>query len=436
MKTSIEEISPVKRKLTVEIEPEKVSEKVDKAYRALGKRAKIRGFRPGKAPRTILQRYFGKEVQEDVTKDLVNETLPKAMEETNIIPLSMPVVENEVLKFGQSFKYSAIMEVRPQFELKDYMGIEIEKEICSVTDEDVEDQIEEIRRGQGNLVAVAEDREVKHDDYVLINYEAFEGEEPVEGVRAENFLLRIGSGEFHPEFEESLLGLRKGDSASFEIRFEDNHRDSRLAGKEVRFEVDLEDIKVLELPELNDDFAKSLDADINDLKELKTKVREELTKREENRIERDLKKRLLNRISEGVEFELPESLVKAEIQSAIQGLEQNLMRSGSSLEKAGLSLEKLREEFRPASEKRVKDMLILGEIANQNNLSVDEAEVADGFKDLAERTGQDVETIRRYYEVNRLFESFRQRLLEEKTLNYLVKGAIVKDVEAHEINEE
>ncbi|MBW2066047.1 MAG: trigger factor [Deltaproteobacteria bacterium] len=436
MKTSIEEISPVKKKLTVEIEAEKVSEKVDKAYRSLGKRAKIKGFRPGRAPRSMLERYFGREVEEEVTKDLVNETLPKALEDTDIVPLTMPVVENQVLKVGQDFKYSAVMEVRPQFELKDYMGIEVEKEICSVTDEDVDKQIEEIRRSQGTLVSVMEDRGVEEDDYALITYEGFEGDTPIEGIKSENFLLRVGSGDFHPEFEKALLGLRKGGTTSFTVKFEDDYHDSRLAGKEVNFKVTLQEIKVMELPELNDDFAKGLDAEIGNVQELRKRIREELTKREETRIERDLKRRLLKKISDSVDFELPESLVEAETQSAIESLRQNLLRSGSSLEKAGLSIDKLREELRPASEKRVKDLLVLGEIARQNNISIDDPELAEGFRDLAGRTGQEVETVRRYYEVNRLVDSFRQRLLEEKALNYLVEGAIVKTVEADKITKE
>ncbi|MBW1998794.1 MAG: trigger factor [Deltaproteobacteria bacterium] len=436
MKTSVEEISPVKKKLIVEIEAEKVSEKVDKAYGALAKKAKIKGFRPGKAPRSILERYFGREIEEEVTKDLVNETLPKALEDTNIVPLTMPVVENQVLKSGRDFKYSAVMEVRPRFELKDYTGIEVEKEICSVTDEDVDEQIEEIRRSQGTLVSVTEERGVQKDDYALITYEGFECETPIEGIKSENFLLHVGSGDFHPEFEKALLGLRKGDTTSFTVKFEEDYHDSRLAGKEVSFRVALQEIKVMELPELNDDFARGVDAEISNVQELRKRIREELTKREGSRIERELKRRLLKKISDGVDFELPESLVEAETQSAIESLRQNLLRSGSSLEKAGLSIDKLREEFRPASEKRVKDLLVLGEIARQNNITIDDAELQEGFRDLAGRTGQEVETVRRYYEVNRLVDSFRQRLLEEKTLNYLVKGAIVKTVEAHKITQE
>ena len=171
MKTSVEDISPVKKKLVVEIGADMVDKSVNAAYKRLGKRAKIPGFRPGKIPRKIMERYFGPEVQQDVTRELVNETLAKAVEETETFPLTMPVIENDMLKTGQNFKYTATMEVKPQFELKDYMGIEVEKEKYSVTDGDVKKQLEEIRRNQGTLKSVEEDRPVKQEDYVVIEYE-------------------------------------------------------------------------------------------------------------------------------------------------------------------------------------------------------------------------------------------------------------------------
>ena len=435
MKASIEQISPVKKRLTVEVEADEVDRKIEEAYRELKKRARVDGFRPGKVPRNILQRHFGDQVTQDVKRGLLSETLPQAFEETKIFPVAMPVIESETLKTGEGFKYVALMEVRPEFELKDYMGLEVDKELVSVSEEAVNSQIEEIRRVNSRLKPLEEDRGIRNDDCAVLEYEAFEGGKPIEGMKAQNFMIRVGSGQFHPEFEKGLQGLKTGESTEITVDYAADDPNARLAGKKILFKIKVTDVKVMETPELNDDFAKSLGADFKDLETLKNRIREDIKTREEKRMDRELKKRLLDKIGATVNVDLPESLVESEMSYAVETVKQNLLRMGSSLEKSGLTEEKVREDFRVASERRVKDLLILGEIARQNDLSLSETELDEGFADLAKGIGQDPKVVRQYYEAKELLEGFRDRLLEEKTLNYLVKGAKIREVEAAQIKD-
>jgi trigger factor len=432
MKTNLEDLSPVKKKLEIEIEAEEVAKKIDAAYRDLKKGVKLPGFRPGKAPRALLERQFGDQVMEDVTRKLVNETFLKAIEETNIVPLNMPIFENGILKAGQDFSYSAVMEVRPEFDIDNYIGVEVEKEICSVSDEDVDKQLEEIRKSRGTLTSINEDRGIKEDDYAVISYRGFEDGEPLEGAENSNFLIQVGSYSFHRDFEKALIGLKKGDNSEVKVDFEDDHSQPILAGKSVRFEVKVEDIKEMDLPDLDDGFAKDLGGDFESLDELKRKIKENLQSQEESRIDRELKRRLMDKISEGVDFELPESLVESELDNGIERIKQSLLRSGSSLEKAGLDEGRLREDLTPNSKKRVKEMLIIGEIARKDKLTVDEAELSEGFREMSMSIGQEPGIIRKYYEANNLLESFRVNLLEEKTLNYLVENAKIIDTKKGE----
>lgn len=436
MKSSIEEINPVKKKLIVEIEADEVDRKIEKAYRELGKTVRLPGFRPGKIPFRILEGRFGKEVLSDVTRDLVNESLPKALEETDAFPLSMPSIENGIPEKGKAFQYTAVMEVRPQFELKDYMGLEIQKEKLSVTDENVERQIQEIRRARGQLQTVEEERPVQDGDYVTLRFEGLEDGKPIEGLKADDHMLRIGSGDFHPEFEKRLIGCGKGESVTIRVDFEADYRDKNLAGKSVDFNVDLLELKEMDLPELNDDFVKGLGGSMETVEDLGDEVRREVTKREEKRIDRDLKNRLIQRICDTVDFVLPESMVEQELGNAVESIRRNVARSGGDLDKAGLDEVKLREDLRPASEFRVKRMLVLGEIAKQNDVEVTEEDVAQGFVELAGGIGQDPKVIRRYYEANKLMEAFRDNLFEEKTLSFLVDGAKVEEVEGDKISKE
>jgi trigger factor len=433
MKTSIEVISPVKKKLMVEIEAEEVTEKLNRAYRELGLRAKIPGFRAGKAPRKILESFFGKKILEDLTDDLLKETFPKAVEEINIFPVSPPIFENETIKSGQRFKYTAIMEVKPEFELKDYKGIEVEKEILNVRDEDVAGRLEEIRKASGKLISVIEDRQVKEDDYILIEYEGFEGDRPLAEIKSNNHLLKIGSKDFHPDFEKALIGHKKGEEIEVTIDYAKDFFHAKLAGRSIRFKARIIDIKEMELPVLNDEFAKNLGADFSGLDDLREKIKQDLLARENKRIDSELKKRLIKKIACGIDFDLPPSLVDYEIQYSIQNLKQNFIRSGSSLEKAGLDEEKLGSELRPFSENRVKEMLILAEIAAQNHVEVKDEEVTEGFSEIALSLGQDPDALAKYYETHQLMESFRHKLLEEKTLNYLVENAKIINIEAAKI---
>jgi trigger factor len=423
MKTNLEEISPVKRKLLIEVEPQEVDQRLEDSYREIGKRAKIPGFRSGKIPRRILEVHFGKQVEEDVTRSLINETFPKAIEETQAFPVGVPMLEKEALKKGQVFRYTAVMEVRPTFEVKDYLGMEAEREEVSVTDEMVEEQLKRIQESNGTLSSVEPERPVQQGDHVVLDYEAFEDGRPIEGVNASNFLLQVGSGRFHNGFEESLIGLAKGSESELPVHFEEEFRHPALAGKDVVFQVKVLDVQELGLPVLDDDFARNLDADFNDLADLQSKIRESLVEQEERRVEQDLKRGLLDKICESTDMELPQSMVESELEQAVEAIKQNFTRSGSSLEKAGLTEEKLKKDFRPASERRVKERLALSQIAKQEGLAVTEEDLAEEFQKLAQATGQETEVLRRYYEARGMVDSLRERTLEEKTLNYLVKHA-------------
>jgi len=429
MKTNLEDISTVKKRLLVEIEPQEVDGKLNEAYKKLGKKATIPGFRPGKVPRKLLETYYGTQVIDDVTRDLISDTLPKAMEDVKTFPLTTPSLEKESLKQGQSFKYSAVMEVLPHIEVGEHLGSEVQREKCSVTEEDVRNQLERIREANGKLTPVEEKRPVKKGDYVILDYEAFEGNQPLEGIKSADFLLKVGSNDFHPKFEESLIGLKQGEETKINVNFEETYSHSMLAGKNIDFKVKIAGVSELVLPELDDDFAKNLDPEFKDLEYLRKKVMESITAREKSRIDRETKQRLLQKISEGIEFELPQVLVESEIEYSIENIKQTLERSGSNLEKAGLSRQRLKKDLRPVSEKRVKERLILGEIAKKNTITLDEEDLVKGFEEMASSTGKAPETLRRHYEDRDLMDYLRERWLEEKTLNYLLECAKIVETD-------
>jgi trigger factor len=428
MEMNIEEISQVKRRIDVEIDAGEVTTKLDQAYRELSKKAKVKGFRPGKVPRRILEQYYSQQVLSDVKSDLIEKSFSQVLEKSNLYPLGKPSLEDGVMKQGESFKYTIVMEVKPNFELKDYRGISVEKEIVNVSEDDVDKKLEEIREAHANLNPITTDREIRDGDYVIIDFEAFSNKEPLKDLNGQDILIQVGSGNFYPEIESGLLGLRKGSGREIAATFKEDFQDNRLAGKAVVFSVHIKDIKEKELPKLNNNFAKSLGGDIKSLAGLRKRVKQDIILQEERRVDRELKKRLLKKIADFVEFELPQAAVEEEIERSIATFKQNLMLRGARFESTGLSEEKMREDLREGAEQRVKEDLVLGKIADLEKIDLDEDTIREGFKNLAAQTGRDMAQLRTYYEENRLMNSFRNQLLVEKILNHCVQGANITEV--------
>ena len=428
METNIEEISQVKRRIDVEIEAEEVNKKLDQAYRELSKKVKVKGFRPGKVPRRILEQYYSKHILSDVKSDLIEESFSKVIEETKLFPLGRPSLEDGAIRPGESFKYTIHMEVKPDFELKDYAGISVEKEILNVSEDDVDKKLEEIRDAHASLTSITENREIRNSDYVTIDYEGFWNEKPLKDMKGQESLIHVGSKNFYPEIESGIVGLKKGAEKNIEIDFKEDFHDKRLAGKRITFSITIRDLKKKELPELNDDFAKALGSDMKSFSDLRMRVKEDITLQEERRIDRELKKRLLKKITDSVDFELPEVAVENEIERSIATIKQNFLLRGVRFESAGISEEKMREDLRKGAEQKVKEDLVLSKIANLENISIEEREISESFQRLAAQTGKDLATLQRYYEENDLVDSFRNQLLVEKVLNHCVQDAKITEV--------
>ncbi|MFW6148010.1 MAG: trigger factor [Thermodesulfobacteriota bacterium] len=434
MQTHVEERSQVKRRIRVDIEAEKVRLTYDKVLRELSKKAKVKGFRPGKIPRSILEQYYGTQIASEVKNDLIQESFPEVLEETGLSPIAGPSIEDGALHRDEPFSYTIEMEVRPVFELNGYMGVSVEKELPDISGDSVDKKLEELREAHAQLISIGEDRAVQEGDYAVIDYAAFWNGKPLEKITGDDFTVLVGKGRFYPEVEVGIVGMKKDDETEITVDFDADFADRRLAGKTVAFRLRLKDVKKKELPDLNDEFAKTLGDEFTSLAVLRERVHEEITRQEEQRVDREAKNRLLKKIASTVDFEVPQVLINNEIEQSIASIKQSILRSGSRLESAGLSEERMRDELRPIAESKIKEDLVLGKIADAENITVDERDTAEGFQRLAAQTGKDPAALEQFYETNNLIGSFRDQLLKEKTLNHLLQGA--KIISVKEISEE
>ncbi len=435
MKTKVEDLSSVKKRLFVEIEPEDLEKRMNKFYSELRKRIRLKGFRPGKVPIKVLESRFGDMVKQDIIDDIIKDTLPEALKELNALPVGVRSFEytKESLRRGEPFQYSVVIEVKPEIEVKDYLGIELEKPKIEITEEMVENELEKIKEMHGELVPISEQREIRNGDCVILNYQAFYKGRPLENLKKEEALIKVGSRDTHPLFEAGLVGLKKGDETTISVDFEENYPNPELAGKNIKFRVQILEINEMKLPELTDDFVKEK-FKLNSLEELKEQIRKNLLEQEKKKVESELKKKMLDYLVDKVEMEIPEALVEEEVENMIEDFKMELRMGGSNIEAFGLTEEKLRVDFRPEAEKRVRQKLILAKIADNENIEVSEEELNDGIKNIADMTGKNPDEMKKLYEEQNLMDYLRIRLREQKTLNYLLQNAKITETQRENLD--
>jgi len=393
IKVDIDTISPVKKKIKVEISPELVNAEIQRVCNDLRKTARLKGFRPGKIPINVLKRFFCEQIQREVSSKLINDSFTKALEDHHLTSLSTPVFDTGQLEEGKKFDYTAEFEVKPEIEIGDYKDIELVKEKPVVSDEIVWEKIEALRDQHAPLRTI-EDREAKEGDIVTIDYESFVGGKKTRYKQERNVSLSLGSGKLLEEFEKKLLGMRLDEEKEFEIRYPEDHSNKAVAGKWVRFRVRLKEIKEKVLPELDDEFAKDL-GNYESFKELWEKVKEDCLKEEEERIRHRLVEDLMDKIIEKNPFEVPESLVKNQLQYLILEYSQN-PRTKSAEE---ISLDELTDR----AIKLVKTDLILEKIAEKESIRVEDKDVEEKLGEISRETQQILYRVTAIYnEPNRL----------------------------------
>jgi trigger factor len=422
MKASVEEISSVKKKISVEIPEDHVTKEVDSFYKDLGKKAKIKGFRPGKVPRNILERYFKDHVKAEVIQKLIEESYPKALSETDLQPVSPPVIDPGEFEGGKSFQYSAVIEIKPDIKLEGYTGLKIEGKKQELKDEEVEERLKALQNLHANLKTISEARPIQAGDYVILDYEASMGGKPLEGGKAIDFTVEVGSGQFIPAFEEKLIGLMLEVEREMEVSFPEDYGYQKWAGKTISFHVKIKEIKEKILPPLDDEFAKDL-GDYSSLEELKAKLKGEIEREKELALERQLKDKVVDQLLEANPFEVPESLVEEQTKALVSDTRLRLAAQGVDLKNLGVSEEKLRGDYRTTAQKQVKAFLILEKIAGQEGIAVTDEEVDARLGEVSERTHQKFDVVKRYYEKNGLLPEVKAGIIRDKTLSFLLEKA-------------
>ncbi len=424
MKFEIEELAKTRKRLKVEISAEDISAALNKAYAELNKSVKIEGFRPGRAPRGILEKKYGKSVEADVLERIIPLNYFQAVRGSGIIPVDEPKFAESgfEIKKGEPVSFTAEVEVRPEISL-DYNEIEVPEEDLSVSEEELSSALEELRDVNSTLEAVEEDRPSASGDFVVIDFEGFINGALIPGGKAENYPLSLGSGSFIPGFEEQITDMKKGDAKEITVTFPEDYKSADLAGKKAVFKITLKEIKKKVLPELDDEFAKDTRI-AESLEEMKAKVREDILNiKRKNQVERQ-KGRIMEELGKRHDFELPQSLVDRETGSLKAGKRRELLSSGLKPEEAGAEMKRFEEEARKTAAERVKVSLVLAAISDKEGVRVSYQELELGIQRLAAQTGHNPKDLKELYMRREGgMEALRGMLGEEKTLELVLSQA-------------
>ncbi|MEQ6000536.1 trigger factor [Bacillus amyloliquefaciens] len=409
--------------LTVEVDADTFKTALDDAFKKVVKQVSIPGFRKGKVPRGLFEQRFGVEaLYQDALDILLPVEYPKAVEEAGIEPVDRPEIDVEKIEKGESLIFTAKVTVKPEVKLGDYKGLGIEKDDTAVTDEDVQNELKALQERQAELV-VKEEGAVENGDTVVLDFEGFVDGEAFEGGKAENYSLEVGSGSFIPGFEEQLTGLEAGAEKDVEVTFPKEYHAEELAGKPAVFKVKIHEIKAKELPELNDEFAKDIDEEVETLAELTEKTKKRLEEAKENEADAKLREELVLKASENAEADVPQAMIDTELDRMLKEFEQRLQMQGMNLELytqfSGQDENALKEQMKEDAAKRVKSNLTLEAIAQAENLEVTDEEVEAELTKMAEAYNMPVENIKQAIGST---DAMKEDLKVRKAIDFLVEN--------------
>ena len=413
-------------KLEITVEAEKFENAMKKVYFQNAKYFNIPGFRKGKAPMNIVEKYYGPEIfYEDAFNDVATENYDEALKENNIEVVSRPEVDIKQMEKGKDLIFTVVVQTKPEVELGKYKGIEIKKIEYTVEDKDIEHELEHMQEHNSRLITV-EDRPVEKGDIATIDFEGFVDGVAFDGGKAEGHDLEIGSGSFIPGFEDQIIGMKIDEEKDIVVTFPKEYFSKDLAGKEATFKVKLHEIKKKELPKLDDEFAKDV-SEFDTLDELKADIKAKLEKNNTQKAKYETEEAAVKAVCEKAKLDIPSGMIDMEVENMLKDFEQRLSYQGLNLEQylkmVGKTEEEMKKEYEPQATEAIKSRLTLEAIKKAEKIEATEKEIAEKMEEMAKNYGKKVEEI----QDNENLKSYLKEGIEsEKVLEFIVKNAKIK----------
>ena len=428
MSLQVEKLEKNMAKLTIEVSPEELEGALQHAYLKNRKQITIPGFRKGKVPRQMIEKMYGPSFfYEDAVNELIPSAYEKAVDECELELVSRPEVSIVQIEKGKPFIFTAEVAVKPEVELGQYKGIEVEKQDTAATDEEVDKEIDKERESNSRSITV-EDRPVQDGDMTVIDFEGFVDGTPFEGGKGTDYPLTIGSGAFIPGFEEQLIGAEIGKETEVNVSFPEDYHAKDLAGKPAVFKCTVKEIKVKELPELDDDFAQDV-SDFDTLEEYKADVRKKIEERKAASAKAKKEDAVIEKIIEGAKMEIPDAMVKTQAEQGVDEFAQRLQMQGMSIEQylqyMGGSIDAMVEQYKPQALKRIQSRLVLEAVVAAENLEVSDEELEAEYSRMAEQYKMEVEKLKELFS-DADKKNIREDLAIQKAVDLVTEAAVEK----------
>lgn len=439
MKATWEKIEKNLGVLDVEVDAERVASALDKAFNKVAKKANVPGFRKGKVPRPIFEARFGVEsLYQDAIDILLPEVYSEAVEQADIFPVDRPEVDIEQFAKGETFKFKARVTVKPEVTLGEYKGVEVAAVAAEVSEEELNEELERLQQRHAELTVIDEGAS-QSGDIVVIDFDGSVDGVPFEGGQAERYSLELGSNTFIPGFEDQVIGMATGDFKDVEVTFPETYHAEELANKQAVFKVKVHEIKRKQLPELDDEFAKDV-SEFDTLDEYKEDLKKQLLTRKEQEAQGVRENEAVEKAAANAEVEIPEAMIQSEVQNMMRDFDNRLRQQGMNLEMflsfSGQTNADLEGQMKDDAEKRVRNNLVLEQIAKEEKLEVSEEEINKELENMADTYKRSADEIRSILGANGSLDSLREELLLRKTIDFLlensVEGAPVEKKEATE----
>lgn len=424
MSVQVENLEKSMAKLTIEVSAELLEEALQEAYNRQKNKISLPGFRKGKVPRNMIEKMYGPEIfYEDAANVLIQREYGKALEESEVDIVSQPTIDIVQLEKGKPFIFTAEVAVKPEVTLGKYLGVTVTKIDTSVSDEEVDEEVERQRKSNARTITI-EDRAIADGDTAVIDFEGFVDGEAFEGGKGENYPLEIGSHSFIDTFEEQLIGKNAGDEVEVNVTFPEEYQAEDLAGKPALFKVKIHEIKGQELPELDDEFAQDV-SEFDTLAEYKEDVKKKLQEQKEAAAKRDKEDEALRKIIDKSKMELPEPMIEMQVQNIINDFATRISQQGLTMEQymqfSGASMDSLKEQVRPDAIERIQSSLVLEEIAKAENIEVPDEDVDKELERLAVAYRTDVASLKEYA-TEREIQAIKDDLALQKAADLIMEN--------------
>ena len=428
IKIDVKETSLCERKISVEIPVSLIEEEMQRYFSSLSREVRLKGFREGKAPMEIIKVQFQGEVSRKTISHLIEKTYEKVLMDYKLFPVTQPKIKADTWKEGTPFQYTAIVEVKPELEVKDYQGIPLQKEKIKIDPKKIQDSLEELRQSKSQLKLIASPRAAQEKDFVVIDFEGTVDGKSFPGGSAKNLLYEIGSHQFVPDFEEGLKNMKPSEEKEINVQFPSDFHEKKLADKKTLFKVKLLEIKEKETPALDDALAKQFDG-CQTLHDLKEKVKKDLTTYEERRIQKLAEENALKYVVEKNKFTPPSSMVTRQYDFLMDDSKKRLEHMGAPKEKLEEELQKWAQNLKEKAQFDVCVALLLEAIAKKEKLEINEKELDEALEKLAKQSGGTLTQIKAYYKDKGYLSQIRWQLLQEKIIGILISKAKIKEID-------